>query len=312
MTERKASETSIIQSDKEASESETRKIRIHTAANLYICAGKSLAEIARLIKVPSNTLTEWINSPEWEKALEFWGFYGEEARPLRNRMQQTETPLMRKLRLTEQLKIEEGDPLEIKPRSPLPLKEYDDDERTPYPLTEKFLIEQAFQKDGDVRFVTYAKKFTDASVKKVGRYEIHLSDDRKNLEKINILLVFAKSKMSAIRNGIKRRESLAERQLPPIRDRKGRDHFTIDAPRDSLVECVMRNGLVVKGKLIWVGRWNLVLRVGENKRGLNAKAREGKIVLVYRHGLYEFKPLKSKKKNNRPQPRNDYWESEEE
>ena len=74
----------------------------------------------------------------------------------------------------------------------------------------------------------------------------------------------------------------------------------------------MRNGLVVNGKLIWVGKWHLVLRVGENKRGLNEKAREGKIVLVYRHGLYDFKNLKSKKKNNRPQPRDDYWEIEEE
>ena len=290
----KSRETPLLRRLREEDE---RICKIRAAAILYIGAGKLPASIARIVKVSIDTLTEWINSPEWKEALEFWGFFGEEARPLRNRKQSTEPHFKAPI---------------INLTSPRVLKEYDEDERTPYPLTEKFLIEQAFQKEGDVRFVTYAQKFTDASIKKVDRYKIHLDGDRKPLEKVNILLVFAKSKMSTIRNGIKRRDSLADKQLPPIRERKGRDYFTIDAPRNSFVECVMRNGLVVKGELIWIGRWNLILRVGENKRGLNEKAREGKIVLVYRHGLYEFSILQRKKKNNRPQPRNDYWDSEEE
>ena len=297
MTENNTSDPPMTDAEKEAREAEDRKSQVRAAAILYIGAGKTPASIARIVKVSMDTLTGWINSPEWKEALEFWGFFGEEARPLRNRKQSTEKPFKAPiLNLT----------------SPLALKEYDEDERTPYPLTEKFLIEQAFQKEGEVRFVTYAQKFTDANVKEVDRYKILLDGGRKPLEKINVLLVFAKSKMSTIRNGIKRRDSLAEKHLPPIRERKGRGHFTIDAPRNSFVECVMRNGLVVTGKLIWVGKWNLILRVGENKRGLNYKAREGKIVLVYRHGLYDFNILQPKKKNNRRQPRNDYWDSEEE
>ena len=312
-TENKAPETPMTDTEKTAREAEDRKSRIRAAAILYIGAGRKPASIARMLKVSIDTLNEWINSPDWKEALQFWGFSGEEAYPLRNRKQSTQTPLQRKLGLINQLENEFGHtPAAQRPAAPRQLKEYDEDERTPYPLTEKYLIEQAFAKEGEVRFVTYAKKFTDDRVKKVDRYEILFDSPRNPLEKITVLLVFPKSKMPAIRNGIKRRESLADKHLPPERDPKRRKHFTIDAPRGSLVQCVMRNGLVVTGKLVWVGKWNLILRVGEDKRGLSEKAREGKIVLVYRHGLDDFQTLNPKKKNNRRPLKNDYWESEEE
>ena len=85
--ENKTPELPMTEAERARRETEDRKSRIRTAASHYIHAGKSPASIARMLKVSLETLNEWINSPDWKEALEFWGFFGEEARPLRNRKQ---------------------------------------------------------------------------------------------------------------------------------------------------------------------------------------------------------------------------------
>lgn len=286
-------------------EADDRRSRLRAAALLYIGAGKEPAEIARMLKVPLETFTQWTNSPEWKEALSFWGFSGEEAYPLRNRKQSSDTPLLHKLRLMDQLENEFG--YTQKTENPSPLRHYDQDERTPYTLTEKYLLETAFGKEGDVRFVTYARKFTDGTVQSVNTYDIALTDGRV-LKKINILLVFAKAKMPSVKTEIKRRESLANQQLSPIVKPRSRPKISIEARKGDTVQCVMRNGLVVTGKLMWVSKYNILLRVGRNQN-------QGKVVLVYRHGLYEFNVIvretKSQPKREHT-PRHDFLELENE
>ena len=67
--------------------------------------------------------------------------------------------------------------------------------------------------------------------------------------------------------------------------------------KGSLVECVMRNGLVVTGENVWISKYNIVLRVG------------GKIVLVYRHDLHDFLVVKESCK--RQDISDDDWDDEE-
>ena len=77
----------------------------------------------------------------------------------------------------------------------------------------------------------------------------------------------------------------------------------IKAQVDDLVECVMRNGLVVIGVIVWVSKYNLILRVG-GRRG-----KGGKVVIAYKHDIYQFTVLKSKPK--RPIEYIDAWDEED-
>ena len=170
----------------------------------------------------------------------------------------------------------------------------------PYTLSEVYLIEKAFKDAGDIRFVTYSG-FIDTSVDFVDTYHIMLPGGE-ILKKINILLAFPKIKMRDVKRGIIRRNSIASLNLPPIESRRDRRKVTVDTKPGDIVRCILRNGLVVTGETVWLSKYNLILRVGRpGNKG-------GKIVILYRHGLYEFDVLKHRPK--RPVKNDDDWDDE--
>ena len=173
--------------------------------------------------------------------------------------------------------------------------------RVPFPLQEVYLLTRAFQKDSDVRLITY-DGFIDARVKNVFKYEIVLADDRK-VKKHDVILAFPKDRMPYVKAGIKRRKSVAELGLKRIDRPSEKAKIDVTARIGSLVECVMRNGLVVVGENVWISKYNIVLRVG-GKKGSN-----GKIILVYKHALHDFRVLKQSKK--RDGDYSDNWDDEE-
>ena len=164
------------------------------------------------------------------------------------------------------------------------------DLRVPVPLRESFLLKQVFQKYSCVRFVTY-DGFIDAKVTEIGKYDIFL-DDGRQLKKINIILAFPEDRMPDIKRGIKRRNSIAKKNLQPIRRRSDRPKINVAAHIGDPIECVMRDGLVVIGENIWISEYNIVMRVG------GKKGEGGKVVLVYQHALYDFNVLE---KRSQPQ-----------
>lgn len=157
------------------------------------------------------------------------------------------------------------------------------DLRVPVPLRESFLLTQVFQKYSRVRFVTY-DGFIDAKVTEIGKYDIFLNDGRQ-LKKINVILAFPEDRMPDIKRGIKRRKAIAEKNLKPIRRRSDRPKINIAARIGDSIECVMRDGLVVVGENIWISEYNIVMRVG------GKKGEGGKVVLLYKHALYDFNVL---------------------
>ena len=157
------------------------------------------------------------------------------------------------------------------------------DLRVPVPLRESFLLTQVFQKYSRVRFVTY-DGFIDAKVTKIGKYDIFL-DEGKQLKKINVILAFPEDRMPDIKRGIKRRNSIAEKNLKPIRGRSDRPKINVAARIGDSIECVMRDGLVIVGENIWISEYNIVMRVG------GKKGEGGKVILLYKHALYDFNVL---------------------
>ena len=157
---------------------------------------------------------------------------------------------------------------------------------TPVPLREEFLLEKVFQKHCDVRFVTY-DGFIDTSVKKVERYYIVLAKNYV-LQKQDVILAFPKDKMQFVKVSIKRRKSIADLGLKPILHPRDRPKIDVNARLGDEIECVMRNGLVIRGENIWISKYNIVMRVGGEKR------KDGKVVLLYRHALHAFGVIQEK------------------
>lgn len=159
-------------------------------------------------------------------------------------------------------------------------------DNTPHTLRERYLLLNAFPKEeSPIRFVTY-DGILDATIKEFRDYELVLEDDTV-VKKLSILLAFPRHKMPAVKLGVKRRQGVASMNLRPIKRRQDRPKVEIKASPGDRVEAVMRNGLVVTGQVIWNGRYNLVMRVGEGLTG-------GKVVIVYRHGIYAFSVVKSR------------------
>ena len=175
-------------------------------------------------------------------------------------------------------------------------------QRIPFPLQEDFLVQHVFQKDSLVRFVTY-DGFVDASVQAVEKYEFRLTDSS-TINKIDVLLVFPKERMPHVKRGIKRREGIADLGLKPVIPYKERPKIKVLAPRNATVECLMRNGLVVVGEVIWISKYYIVLRVG-GRKGLG-----GKVIIVYKHALHEFRLLEAPKAYRQTSTPNDNWNNE--
>lgn len=250
-------------------ESEVRKIKIYTAANHYIYVSSVYTDMARHVNVNLDQLKEWMETDEWEEALRFWGYKGKRAKHTR------------------------------KTRQPAP--------QVPHTLTEKYLLEEAFPKDGIIRFVTY-DGFIDTNIKQVDTYEIVLPDDT-TIRKLQILLVFPKLKMPFIKKGIKRRKELADKDLKPILKVSERHRVNVRARRGDMIQCVMRNGLVITGESVWVSKYNIVMRAGGSKYD------GGRIIIVYRHALYDFNVLEaapppSERSIQTEDPNTDKWDEE--
>ena len=223
-----------------------KRLKIYTAANHFATGLKRMNSIARRIGVSDEQLAEWVNTPIWQEALQFWSAEAEK--------------LKQKPKITD---------------------------NTPPTLREDYLILKAFQKDGSVdspvRFVTY-DGIIDKRVKEIRAYE-YVFDDETTLEKIETLLVFQKRHMPYVKLGIKRRKGVAVRNLRAVRHHQGRKKVSTNGRPGDRVQCVMRNGLVVTGELIWQGQYYLVMRVAD-------PFTRGKVVIVYRHGLENFTVLK--------------------
>ena len=157
------------------------------------------------------------------------------------------------------------------------------DQKIPYTLTEKFLLTKAFQEDGEVCLVTY-DSFRDVVIKEVHDYHILLSDHTQ-IDKIQVLLAFPKSRMAFLSQTIKTNKVIADKEWQAIIKRSDRHEIDHSAEVGANIEAVLRNGLIVKGIVIWNSLYTIVLRVG------GTKEEGGKVVLLYKHALHEFKVI---------------------
>ena len=236
----------------------------YDVAYYFVNFSRYILDIAREFDISISEVYQLAETDTWRQCLELCGYTGDNIKPIRRRV-----------------------------KMPPP--------DVPYTLTEEYLLNKAFQEEGEIRFVTY-DGFIDTQIKSVETYHIVLQDDT-ILKKHDILLAFPKDKMPYVREGIKRLTEVAALNLKAIVNRDKRAHVRAKATSGDLVECITRNGLRIIGQNVWSSKYNLVLRVG------GEKWKGGKIVLVYKHGLYEFKVMQSKP--SRPLDGKDDWDDEE-
>ena len=163
------------------------------------------------------------------------------------------------------------------------------DPKIPYTLTEKFLITKAFQENGEVRLVTY-DGFRDVVIKDVLDYHLQLSDHTR-MDKIQVLMAFPKSRMAVLKHTLKKKTSIADKEWKAILKRSDRPVLDTTAEAGNKIEVVLRNGLVIKGIVVWNSPYTIVLRAG------GTKEEGGKVVLLYKHALHEFNVIDPPAKN---------------
>lgn len=240
--------------DRKARRDKNRKKKIRRAAFYFMYKSKSVESIAKAFNTNEETVFEWAKTTEWKKVLYAHRYTSKIRKP------------MWKASLAP---------------------------KVPYTLTEKFLLTKAFQEDGEVRLVTY-DGFLDVVIKDVLDYHIQLSDHTQ-IDKIQILMAFPKSRMAALEHTIKKKASIADKEWKAILKRSDRpvvDHMVDHmAEVGNNVEAVLRNGLVLKGIVIWNSLYTIVLRAG------GTKAEGGKVVLLYKHALHEFNVIDPPTKN---------------
>ena len=236
----------------------------YDVAYYFVNFSRYVLDIAREFDISISEVYQLAETDEWRQCLELCGYTGDNIKPIRRRVKMP--------------------PAEV-----------------PHTLSERYLLTNAFQEEGDIRFVTY-DGFTDTQIKSVETYHIVLPDDT-ILKKHDILIAFPKHKMADVKRGIKRRKEVADLNLRAVVKRGERQPVHVKTKSGDLVECVMRNGLVIIGQNIWSSKYNLVLRVG------GEKWKGGKIILLYKHGLREFKVMQSKPQ--RTVDTNDDWDDEE-
>ena len=216
--------------------------RIRRAAHFFVHESKNVSTIAKAFNTTEKEIFAWAKTGLWRKVLYENRYTGEIKSPM----------------WKEQLP-----------------------EKIPYALTEKYLLTKAFIAEGDtVRFVTY-DGFKDAKIKKIHPYSYDLDDDSQ-IDKIQILLAFPKSRMEHLKNHIKRRADIAKHKLQAILKRSERPQIDTAAEVGDTIEVILRDGLSFTGIVIWNSRYNVVLRVG------GTKEEGGKVILLYKHGLHEF------------------------
>ena len=134
-----------------------------------------------------------------------------------------------------------------------------------------------------VRFITYTG-MKDLSKIKTRDYLVRGVDadkERIQMSKLHILFAFPKEEMPALKPYVKVRAPLKAQNLQPIEDRNERFHVDDELLQQartdkSNVNIVTRTGHVLNGWIQHFDRYVLYMRIGE------------KVVVVYRHGLFEL------------------------
>ena len=134
-----------------------------------------------------------------------------------------------------------------------------------------------------IRFITYTG-IKDLSKVKTKSYLLRGVDpkgERIQIAKLHILFAFPKEKMPDLKPYVKVRASLKAENLQPLEEPNERFHvddkLLQQARQDkSNVNIVTRTGHVLNGWIQHFDKYVLYMRVG------------GKVVVVYRHGLFEF------------------------
>ena len=253
MTENTASATPEAETELTKKQQKVRKHRhrIRRAAHFFVHESKNVSTIAKAFDTTEQVIFRWSKTGIWRKVLHENRYTG----TIRGPMWKEQLP-----------------------------------EKIPYALTEKYLLTQAFIADDDtVRFVTY-DGLKDVKIKKIHPYSYDL-DDASQIDKIEILLAFPKSRMEHLKNHIKRRTDIAEYKLKAILKRSERPQIDTAAAVGDTIEVILRDGLSFTGIVIWNSRYNIVLRIG------GTKEEGGKVVLLYKHGIHEFSVIKTGEKN---------------
>ena len=248
-------------------------LKMSAGAAHFAKVSPQVTDIAKVVEASPEEILNWAKTPFWKEVVRSYGWSGD----------------------------------------PTPQDELRS-ETDPIPLRESFLIHKVFQKEkgSRVRFETYDSAIK-GRVNFIDRYHFVLKDssdsvvhqekdDRMRLDKLKVVLVFPENNMPFVKKGVARRKGVADMELRPIEKASERPNIKTLAALGSMVKCVMRNGLVVKGEYVWNSRYYMVMRVG------GRKGAGGKIIIVYKHALLQFQVIKHGEKRRKRY--SDDWDTE--
>lgn len=134
-----------------------------------------------------------------------------------------------------------------------------------------------------VRFITYTgmKDLSKVRTKTYVLRGVDADGERIQMAKLHVLFAFPKEKMPDLKPHVKVRAPVKAQNLQPIEDPNERFHvddkLLQQARKDkSNVNIVTRTGHVLNGWIQHFDKYVLYMRIGE------------KVVVVYRHGLFEL------------------------
>ena len=134
-----------------------------------------------------------------------------------------------------------------------------------------------------VRFITYTgiKDLSEIKAKPYTLWGTNANGKEVKMAKLHVLFAFPKEKMPDLKPYVKVRKPLKAQDLQPIETPDERFHVDDDLLKQaqenkSNVNIVTRAGYVLNGWIQHFDEYVLYMRIGE------------KVVIVYRHGLFEF------------------------
>lgn len=151
-------------------------------------------------------------------------------------------------------------------------------------LTEKHILEETYTKP--VCLWTYEGGVLVEKDLKVLQFDLRI-DDGRILKKLNVLFAFSREEYDEIKEGISVNEKIEAQQHKLIEKRKDRP-AVVSSERvytrgtGKVVQITLRTGHVLTGHQVYATMYNIILRIND------------KIVLVYKHGILEYKIPNSK------------------
>ncbi|MYF99903.1 hypothetical protein F4212_12360 [Candidatus Poribacteria bacterium] len=146
-------------------------------------------------------------------------------------------------------------------------------------LTEKYILEKTFTKP--VCLWTYEGGIAVKEDIKVLQFDISIGDDR-ILKKVEVLFAFPREAYDDVKKGIKVNKKIKAEQHKPIVKPKDRP-AVVSSEREYIrgtgkaVKITLRTGHVLRGHQVYSTRYNIILKIND------------KTVLVYKHGILEYK-----------------------